>query len=102
MLFFSVNLWALTKEEDNKIRQGTDNYRYKTVTTKEGLNFRIPEDMPIETRNGIQAPISFEEYLYGRFKQMDSRLKSIEMKLDNIEKLLASSKEEKQKLPTSR
>ena len=49
----------------------------------------------METRNGIQAPIPFDEYMYGKFKQMDERLKSIETKLDNIEKLITSSKEEK-------
>jgi hypothetical protein len=64
------------------------NFKYQTVTTKEGLTFRVPEDMPIESRGGIQAPIPFDEYMYGKFKQMDGRLARIEAQLQKIEELL--------------
>ena len=66
---------------------------YRTVTTKEGLSFRVPEDMPIETRNGIVAPIPFEEYVYAKFQQIDGRLRKISTKLDEIEKILIFLKE---------
>lgn len=67
------------------------NFQYQTVTTKEGLTFRVPEDMPIERRGGIQAPIPFDEYMYGKFKQMDTRLQRMETLLERIESLLEES-----------
>ncbi len=72
-----------------------DNFQYTTLTTKEGLTFRVPEDMPIERRGGIQAPIPFDEYMYGKFKQMDDRLKDIETMLEDIRKILKSQKQTK-------
>jgi hypothetical protein len=68
---------------------GTENFTYHTVTTKEGLTFRVPEDMPIENRGGILAPIPFDEYMYGKFKQMAQRLDRMQAQLDRIEKLLS-------------
>lgn len=94
-LLYGSYAFCLTKEEEDDIRKEATDFKYNTVTTKEGLNFRVPEDMPVETRNGIQAPIPFDEYMYGKFKQIDSRLKSIDSKLDHIEELLASTKENK-------
>ena len=87
-LLFNTRVFSFTKEEEDAIRNEAANFKYHTVTTKEGLNFRVPEDMPVETRNGIQAPIPFDEYMYGKFKQMDERLKSIQTQLDRIEKSL--------------
>ena len=101
VIFFTTQAWALTKDEIADIRQEADNNKFKIITTKEGLHFRIPDDMPIETRNGIQSPIPFEEYMYGKFKEFDGHLKSIETKLDSIEKKLVSPKQDKQKLLTS-
>jgi hypothetical protein len=66
---------------------------YRTVTTPEGLSFRVPEDMPIEMRSGILSPIPFEEYVYAKFKQIDLKLKKISNQLDQIEALLLSHKE---------
>lgn len=78
----------LTAEQKQEIEDAKKNFKYSQVTTPQGLVFRVPEDMPIETRAGIQAPIPFDEYMYGKFKQMDDRLKSIEAKLGTIEALL--------------
>lgn len=88
-----AHVWGLTPAEEEDIRKEAANFKYNTVTTKEGLSFRVPEDMQVETRNGIQAPIPFDEYMYGKFKSMDNRLKSIDAKLDRIEKILISHKE---------
>lgn len=95
---FDPNVWGLTKAEEAKIRKEADNFKYNTVTTKEGLLFRVPEDMPVETRNGIQAPIPFDEYMYGKFKQMDEGLKSIDARLDRIEKILVSNNKNQDKV----
>ena len=89
-------LWAdLTEDQKNEIRQEAKNFKYKVVQTPEGLNFRVPEDMPVEKKNGIEAPAPFDEYMYGKFKQIDSRLESIEKKLDNIEKIFYPKTEPK-------
>ncbi len=71
--------------------QDETNFRYQTVTSKDGLTYRIPEDMPIEKRGGIEAPIPFDEYMYGKFKQMDVRLQRMEAQLDKIQELLEES-----------
>lgn len=75
-------------EDAQKDESSANNFQYQTVTTKDGLTFRVPEDMPIEKRNGIEQPIPFDEYMYGKFKQMEVRLKSMESQLDRVEKLL--------------
>ena len=64
------------------------NFKYKTVTTPEGLVFRVPEDMPIEKRAGILAPIPFDEYSYGKFAQIQDRLNKLETKLDKLQETL--------------
>ena len=69
-----------TSEEASGQISNDENVDYKVVT-KEGLNFRVPVDMPIEKRNGIVAPISTEEYIHGKFKKLDKRLDGIEEKL---------------------
>lgn len=78
------------------------NFSYKTITTREGLTFRVPEDMPIENRNGIQTPIPFDQYMYGKFKQIENKLKEVDAKLDRIEKMLISMQEDKPKVLSSR
>lgn len=80
----------------------TEEFKYRSVTTPEGLTFRIPEDMPIEKRNGIQTPIPFDEYMYGKFKQMENRLNSMDAKLDAIQKLLVAQRDEsRRRVPAS-
>ena len=97
VLIFSNSAFGFTKEQEDDIRKGAANFEYHTVTTKEGLNFRVPEDMPIETKNGIQAPLPFDEYMYGKFKQIENRLNSMDAKLDRIETMFVSLKENKAK-----
>ena len=80
---------ALSRAEEENA-----NFKYKTVTTKEGLVFRVPEDMPVEKRDGLLAPIPFDEYMYGKFKQVDVKLQSINEKLDRIEKKVAELDED--------
>jgi hypothetical protein len=74
------------------------NFDYQTVTTKEGLNFRVPEDMPIQKKDGIVAPVPFDEYMYGKFKKMDARLERIEQQLASIEKTLQEMKQSQPKV----
>ena len=83
-LVLSVSSWGFAAEEPRETQEGPANFKYRTITTEEGLVFRVPEDMPIEKKNGILAPIPFDEYMYGKFKQIDERLKRIETKLEAI------------------
>lgn len=94
---------AWTDEESSANRAGSAaNFKYKTVTTQEGLHFRVPEDMPIQTVNGIQVPMPFDEYMYGKFSDLGARVKSLESRLERIEKLLASTTSDSSKsLPRS-
>ena len=81
-------LAEMSAEQKKDMEAVKNNFKYTSVTTKEGLVFRVPEDMPIETRAGIQAPVPFDEYMYGKFKQIDEKLARIEKKLDTIETTL--------------
>ena len=93
-IFAASSAWAeLTDEQKNEVRTDANNFKYQDVQTQAGLNFRVPEDMPIEKKNGIEAPLPFDEYMYGKFKQIDGRLENIEKKLDNIEKVLSPKPE---------
>ncbi len=83
---------AMTEEQNNQLIEETKNYKFKTVTTKEGFNFNIPEDMPIETRAGITAPIPFDEYMYFKFKKVEERLVVIEKKIDDLQQMLILAK----------
>lgn len=82
---------AVAEDDPNAPKLPRPNFPYKTVKTKEGLVFQVPSDMPIEMRDGIQAPIPFDEYIFGKFghleaklSKMDERLSRIEDKLDRL------------------
>ena len=76
--------------EAQKTAEYMKKYRFETMTTKEGLTFSIPSDMPIDRKNGLVQPIPYEEYLYIKFKLMEERMKSMEEHLDKMEeKILA-------------
>ena len=94
---------AMTEEENKQLLEETKDYQFKNVTTKEGLNFTIPEDMPIETRNGVTAPIPFDEYLYFKFRKLeekmtatdkktDDQLERIDKKIDNLLAVFAATR----------
>ena len=90
ILFFLTLIPVAWAEDDET------NFRYQTKATKEGLIFRVPEDMPIESRGGLQVPMQFDEYMYGKFKQMDSRMQRIESKLERVIRKLSAPEKRKQ------
>ncbi|MFC1645932.1 hypothetical protein ACFL2Y_02005 [Candidatus Omnitrophota bacterium] len=55
--------------------------------TQKSLRFTVPDDWPVEERNGIVAPIPVEEYI-------DMKFKDIASELDSIKKDLSSKFEE--------
>lgn len=51
-------------------------YAQEVKDTK-GLNFKVPEDWPIEKRGGILAPIPTEEYVAKKFKAVAEELQAV-------------------------
>ena len=94
LMFVASSAWALTDDEKKEIINEANNFQYSTVTTKSGLRFRVPEDLPIETRNGIEAPLPFDEYMYSKFKKMDERMTHIEKTLDRIAETISPKPKE--------
>ena len=87
----------LSSAADSEEKNQLPNFEYHTVTTPEGLVFRVPQDMPIEKRGGIVAPIPFDEYTYRKFKKVEDRMKRLESRLQRAEKEIESLKKEKSK-----
>jgi len=52
------------------------------VKTEKGLHFMVPEDWPVEKRDGIVIPVPVDEYVQAKFKLIEARLKTIEERLD--------------------
>ena len=65
--------------------------------TKEGLHFQLPSDWPVETRNGITAPIPMEEYLAKKFSSLENRLQSIEQRFNGFDVRLRALEEQQKK-----
>ena len=87
LFFLASAVCASEVDERKKVEEEIKSYRFKTVTTPEGLNFSIPEDMPIETRNGLKGPIPFDEYLYFKFRKLDEKLTETNAKIDKLQGL---------------
>jgi len=54
------------------------------IKTKQGLHFMLPEDWPVEKKDGMINPIPIQEYLYTKFKKLESRLDTVEEQLNEI------------------
>lgn len=96
ILFFSVPVLPIhpvsaeetAEEQAKKKKPELLSVKYRTVTTRQGLVFRVPEDMPIEEKAGIVGPLPFDEYIYGKFEKVNSHLRRIEARLENMQKTL--------------
>ena len=53
--------------------------------SQEQLHFQLPPDWPIEKRGGMVGPIPVEEYLAMKFKALESRLQTLEQKLNGMD-----------------
>jgi hypothetical protein len=82
VLFFSANASA---EEEESMTEQMKKYKFETVTTKEGLKFNVPSDMPILNKDGLVVPMPFEEYLYIKFKLIEERMKRLEDRIEKME-----------------
>jgi hypothetical protein len=86
-VIFSVTSYAWADYSEEQAKQMEEDIKklgFKTMTTKEGLNFNIPADMPVVTRNGLTSPVNFDEYLYVKYRQLQDELKQMGTKLDGL------------------
>ncbi len=92
VLFLAVGVYA----EEEGDSQGT------VVKTRQGLNFQLPEDWPLEKRGGTVGPVPIEEYLGVKFAKLESRLAKLEKQMTELQtrmgKLEGSSKQPAAKL----
>ena len=58
------------------------------IKSVDGLKFRVPEDMPIEKKNGIVAPMDLTEYVAIKFSRTEKRLRNIQERIEKIEEEL--------------
>ncbi|MBI4598501.1 MAG: hypothetical protein HY737_08905 [Candidatus Omnitrophica bacterium] len=66
--------------------------------TEDRLHFQLPQDWPVERRNGMIAPVPVEEYLAMKFGAIEERLQAIEQRLKGFDARLQAV-EEQQKTP---
>ena len=86
VILLTVHSARAADDEQQKITEPeTKDYSFKDVTTPEGLHFRIPEDMPIETRGGLKGPIPFDEYLYSKFRKLEDKVTELDKKIDKLQ-----------------
>lgn len=88
----------------NEMLRAESNPSNFTVKTKNGLQFEVPEDWPIEERNGTVGPIPIEEYLAKKFNEVSTKLRTLEQQHSSLELrfrvLEEQSKKQRVKLET--
>ncbi len=85
MFCLTAFVWAdYNEDEAKRMEEEMKKLGFKTMTTKEGLHFNIPADMPVVTQNGITAPMNFDEYLYVKYRQQQEELKKMDAKIDTL------------------
>jgi len=68
----------------------------QNIKSKNGLNFNVPEDWPIEKRGGILSPIPTEEYILIKFTEVEEefqvmkadltgKFEELQLNIDNVE-----------------
>jgi|GEM_PF-6404133 len=64
-------------ESGAPVKQAVEKKAVK-LKSMNGLNFNVPEDWPIEKRNGAVGPIPMEEYIQLKFKKIEERIAVLE------------------------
>lgn len=82
-VFLSVFLYATAlsgaAEEDEE-------FEYKTVIkVVDGIKFDVPEDRPIERKDGVIGPMPMDKYVAFKFSKSEKRLEKIEDSIERIE-----------------
>ena len=68
------------------------------LKTKKGLHFTLPEDWPVEKKDGIVQPMSIYEYFSSKFKTVETEFAAVKQRLDAIERKGTSPDDEKKKM----
>jgi len=68
--------------------EGTDEMNPNVVKKYRGLQFKVPEDWPIEKVGNTIGPIPIEEYMGRKFNDLNLRLKKQEDAMAAMEKRL--------------
>lgn len=98
IIFLFIFLFPLVSVGADK-GEFEDNTVVKTV---DGLKFRVPEDRPIEKKDGIIAPMEIDKYVAMKFLKAEERFVSIEESIKRIEEDLTLIKQELQSLKKSK
>lgn len=89
-LVYPFSIKGFCQQQDD-IDEG---FEYKTVIkTVDGINFEVPEDRPIERRDGIIAPMALDKYVALKIHRLEKRLNKIENSIRKIEEDLVLIKE---------
>ena len=97
LLFLSASagsLHAYDESEADKMAEEIAKNGFQVVTTKEGLRFNVPSDMPIQRKDGLVQPVPFEEYLYIKFKKIEQRVVLLDEKVKKMDEKLSSKLDE--------
>ena len=78
---------AIAQDEEGSVAKQDDNMVVKVV---DGHKFRVPEDMPIEKKDGIIAPMETSEYISKKFAKLEKKVEGMEISIKEIEDRLNS------------
>ena len=59
-----------------------------------GLQFSVPDDWPIEKRNGAVGPIPIEEYMKLRFDRVETQMNALDARVQQLEENIAQRDKE--------
>ena len=54
------------------------------IKSIEGLNFKVPEDMPIKKQHGIFMPMGTNEYVAAKFSKVYEKIEELEESIKKI------------------
>ena len=71
-----------------------------TVTKRGGTKFIFPTDWPTKKRGSAIVGVSLEEYLSGKFAEMNEQLHALQLKVTGLEDRVRKSEEDRKILQT--
>jgi len=61
-------------------------YGKTVIKVVDGQRFQLPEDMPLQSKNNIIAPMPIEQYIAMKFERLEERLQRIEADVAALKK----------------
>lgn len=91
-LFIFLFPVTLPAQEDN---DDGEEFQYNTVVkVVDGLKFNVPEDRPIEKKDGVVMPMPIDKYVALKFSRLGKRLEKMEDSIRKIQADLSSVRED--------